>query len=388
MASSFQGGNLVPNVLKAGKNTAHFNPIMLCHRIYHVGRNNGRHGHRIFRHFAFFLFRGGNEVQQQYAHFVARHQLVTAMLIHRNTHPVAVRVSGQQQVRLYLFAQFQSFLQRFADFRVRERTRGEVAIGFTLFRYDSHIADPNTVQNAGYAHFARAVEGRIDHFQRTGGLAHAYVFDGIQVRVHYIIADHFDQATLFPVFERHGLYIGKNIQAVDFILYVAGHFRRNLAAVAAIAFISVIFGRVMAGRYANTGVAVQIPHSKRQGRRGHELGIQIGFDPIGCQYGRRFFRKQCAVNTAIIPNGYSGYMTLCFMFIEIIGKALRCFPYRIDIHPVGASSQHAPQPSRTKRQVLIKAVIDFIGFVLYAFEFFGQRRIFQLIGQPLLVFSH
>ena len=111
------------------------------------------------------LLHSGNKVQEHYAHLVAGHEHILALLVHGYAHPVAVGVCGQEQVRLYLFAEFKALLQRFPDFRVRVRAGGEVSVRVLLLGNHRHVLHAYPVKYALNAHQSAAVEGSIDQLQ-------------------------------------------------------------------------------------------------------------------------------------------------------------------------------------------------------------------------------
>ena len=94
---------------------------------------------------ALLLLDPGDEVQQQNAHLVAGHQLELAALLYGDAHPVAVRVGGQQQVRLDLLAQLQAFLQSLPELGVGIGVGGEVSVGILLLRHHGHILNADAL---------------------------------------------------------------------------------------------------------------------------------------------------------------------------------------------------------------------------------------------------
>ena len=94
---------------------------------------------------ALLLLDPGDEVQQQNAHLVAGHQLELAALLHGDAHPVAVRVGGQQQVRLDLLAQLQALLQSLPELGVGIGAGGEVAVRILLLRHHGHILNADAL---------------------------------------------------------------------------------------------------------------------------------------------------------------------------------------------------------------------------------------------------
>ena len=304
---------------------------------------------------------------------------------HRDSHTVAVRVGGQQKVRLFAFAQIQAFLQRLTDLRVRIRTGREIAVRHLLFFYRYDILHANAVENRPDAHIARAVQRRVNHFHaavRANAFPDGLAFHRVQIPVNHFLFDILD----FPLGQRlvkvRDFDAVKNINFPDFfqnrICRLIGH----LAAVRAISLVTVVFGGIVAGGDHHARLAFQIPHRERQRRCRHQLIVQISGNAVSRHDPGSLFGEQPGIDAGIIGN-----RNACrrIFFIEIIRHALGRFANRINVHPVGACAQYAAQPRGTEGQLLIKPVENFFLFAFYAQQFLFQRRVLQREIQPTLI---
>ena len=143
----------------------------------------------------------------------------------------------------------------------------------------------------------------------------------------------------------------------------------------------------MAGGDADARVALQVPHRVGQGRGGHQLGIDIGLDAVGGQHRRGLLGEQHALDAAVIGNGHG--LGLALRVLEqVVGKALGGLAHGVDVHPVGARADHAPQARGAKLQLPVKAVVDLVLLALDGLELFGQVLVIQRLLQPSFVFCH
>ncbi len=361
---------------------------MLCHFVGQVGGDNGLDRHRVLRHFAFFYAALGDEVQQQHADLVAAEQLELAGLcvLHSNANTVAVRVGGQQQVRLHLFAQLQALLQRFPNFRVRVGAGGEVAVRHLLLLNDGHVLDADAVEDGGDAASAGAVERGVNNAEvRAGAVDDAFLLYPLEERLGDLLRNGDDHAV------RHGfvvvgvLYVGKNIQLVHLCQNAVGHLGGDLAAVAAVGLVAVVFCRVMAGGDVDTGVTLEVTHGKGQRRRRHQLRINVSLDAVGGQRRGGFLCKDVGFDPAVIGDGHGRAGT---DVIQVVGKALRCLAHRINIDAVGACANHAAKTRGAEGQVLVEPVVDFFILPLDGSQLYVEVVVFQILRQPSFVFCH
>ena len=387
MALCFQRSDLVADVLKAGEHAADLHTVIFGDGVDHIGGNDGGNRHRILGQGTQFLLAAADVIQQQNAHFVAAHQHIVPVLVHGDAHTVAIRVGGQQQVRLHGLAQFNALFQRLANFRVRVGAGGKIAVRFGLLRHHGHFAHTNALENTQAALLAAAVEGRIHHTDVARRAAqHAFGINGVDERIHHVLPDVFNVTGRHTGFKIRGLDVRKNIQLIDLFQHAVGHFAGDLAAVAAIHLIAVILGGVMAGGDGDARIAAQMPHRKGKGRRGHQFGVHIHLDAVGGQHGGGLLGEFQALVAAVPGNGHTG--TVPAGAVQVVGKALGGLAHGVHVHAVGAGAQHAPQAGGTKGQVLVKTVVDLFVFPLNGEKFLGQVLVVQFLGKPAFIFCH
>ena len=185
----------------------------------------------------------------------------------------------------------------------------------------------------------------------------------------------------------HGLYFFENIQFLNLTQNFCRCFRRDLAAVRSVDFISVVLGRIVGSRHHDSRRAVQIPHRKRQARSGHQLRINIHLNIVGREYSGRHLREQIRFDAGIIA--YRDLPRAAFiMFFHIIRQSLGRFCHRMHIHPVGSRADHAAQPAGSKSQIPIKRVFNPCSVSFYFLKFFHHIRIRLGILPPDPVLLH
>ena len=389
LALGFQNSNLLADELKPGQCAPQLHSVLLSHRGGHIRGNNGRYSHRILRHGPLLVSAAADIVQQQHTHLIAGHQLILSACGNRNSHPVAVRVRSQQKVRLHRFAQGQAPLHCLPNFRVRIRAGWEIAVGLFLLRHHGHIRDSDFLQNSGHTLQACTVQRRIHQLQRLNvlalfvGMLQGLRFDGLDEAVQRILSDHTDQAGRLAVLKRHSPNPFKNIHRFDAVLHRGGHLQGYLAAILAVHFVTVVFGRIVAGGDANARPAAQISRSKAQRRSRLKAGIHPGNNFIGRQHTGRLMGKKFASNAAVIRNGNPFGQR---GGIQIIRQALCGLAHGVNVHPVITGPKHSAQAAGTKLQIPIKAVALLL--VLHGtqrcFCVFVHLRAFQPALQLLL----
>ncbi len=88
---------------------------------------------------------------------------------------------------------------------------------------------------------------------------------------------------------------------------------------------------------------------------------------IGRKHGGRLFGKQIRLNAAVVSNGGRRFFRMLF---KVIGKTLRRPADSVDIHPICPCADNAAQAAGAKSEIPVKTVVNFIGFVFDAEEFF------------------
>ncbi len=156
----------------------------------------------------------------------------------------------------------------------------------------------------------------------------------------------------------------------------------ELAAVAAIDLITVIFCRVMGSCHHDARVAMKLPRRKRKRRHRHQLGIEPDLDPVRGEHSRRFAGKQAGFDPAVIRHRNRRVRILS---LEHFRKPLGRAAHGIDIHAVGTRADHAAQAGRTEREIAVKAFIDLLIIAFDRLEVGLQVRVLQRVGKPAVV---
>ena len=189
---SFQQTDLLAYVFEAGQHPAQLHTVGRCHRRGHVGRDNGGHRHRVFRHCSFFDPGAAEVVKKKDAHFVPVNEPVsTAAIRDCRSHPVAVRIGAQQQVRLHPLTEGKPPFHGLPDLRIWIGAGREIPVGQFLLRNDGHVPDPHFGQQLFDRLQPGAVQRSIDQFQVGNVVAGAQsqhrVHKGIQAGVRDIL---------------------------------------------------------------------------------------------------------------------------------------------------------------------------------------------------------
>ena len=273
--------DLVADILEAGEGTANFNAVILRDAVDHIGGNNRRDRDRVLRHGAELRFALCNKVQEQNAHFVAGHEHILAVLVDGDAYAVTVRIGREQQVGLYGLAEIKAFLECFADFRIRVRAGGEVAVRLALLRHNGDILHADAVEDAQHAHFAAAVERGVDELEVIRRLTEdAHAVNRVDERVDGLFANIFRLAGSARLLKRDFLHVRENIERFDLRHNAVCHAFRYLAAVVAVGLIAVVLCRVVACGNADACITVQVTHSEGQRRGRHKLRVEVRLDAV------------------------------------------------------------------------------------------------------------
>ena len=152
-----QPQDLLADILKSGEDIHHLKTIGFGQPIDHGGRHNCLDHNGILGHGTQLDAGAGDVIGQQHADLVSGQKQIAARMRYCNAHTVAVRVGGQQQIRLVGFTQIQALLQRFPDFRIGIGAGGEVAVRQFLLLHRDDIPDTDAVENRPHAHISGAV---------------------------------------------------------------------------------------------------------------------------------------------------------------------------------------------------------------------------------------
>ena len=156
------------------------------------------------------------------------------------------------------------------------------------------------------------------------------------------------------LFKIHLHHIIKYIHAVDLVQNCLCHLQRDLAAICSIHLITVIFRRVMACSHHDTAVTIQVAHCIGQRRCRHQFFIDMNLDSICRKNPGGCSGKYIGFDPAVIGDGHR---RLCRNLFQIIAVALGRFCHSMHIHAVGSSADHAAEPTCTKLQLPVKAIV-------------------------------
>ena len=246
-------------------------------------------------------------------------------------------------------------------------------------------------KDSSYRLVSCAVEGCVYNLDIIRHLLNHFGMDDLLFQFHHIGVVDFGTNYLVQA-RRHGsLFVhGQNIRIIGHSLYFIDDFlvfgSRNLSAVFPVNLIAIIFRRIMACRYHNTGNAAQCTQSEGKLWCGSEFIKHICLDAVGRQTKCRHIREFRGHETGIVSNGNA--LLFSALFFDEIGKALCCLSYRINIHAVGSRAYHSAQSSGSEFQILIKTILDFRIVSFDAFQFLFGLLVKIIIFQPEFVFLH
>ena len=135
----------------------------------------------------------------------------------------------------------------------------------------------------------------------------------------------------------------------------------------------------------NTGVCTIVPGGKAQSRYRHQRVIDPHPDSVGSQHTGCGSGKHIGIDPAVVGNGHQ---LIAALGLDPVGQALSCLTDNVNVHPVGACTQHAPQSGGAELQCHGKALFDLFILAFNGLQFLLQRRIFQVSLQPAAVIVH
>ena len=147
----------------------------------------------------------------------------------------------------------------------------------------------------------------------------------------------------------------------------------------------------MTGRTNHPTLATQVTYGETQFRRRPQRFKQVHFNAIGRKHVGSDLGKSATVIPAVVR--YSHFHVVAKTLLEVVGIALRGHTHGIFVHPVGADTHDPAKSARTKFQVFIKCIGQFIRLALLhtpdaGFGFFIKRAIQPLVYFILNCFIH
>ena len=164
--------------------------------------------------------------------------------------------------------------------------------------------------------------------------------------------------------------------------HLVGHLQGDLAAVGAVHLVAVVLGGVVAGRDADARAAAQIPHRPGEGRGGLQPGIDVGRDAVGGQHPGGLPAEQLALVAAVVGQGH---LLGQAGGVQRVGQALGGPADGVDVHPVGAGADDAPQSAGAEGQVPVEPVVDGLGIAGDALQLGDQVGVLGGAGAPEVV---
>ncbi|CAN3994176.1 DUF5655 domain-containing protein, partial [Dysosmobacter welbionis] len=126
----------------------------------------GLEGHGLLRHFAGAAHGADEVVQQQHAGLISGDGAVLAAVVpDHDAHPVAVRVSAQDEVHVILPGQVDGQIEALRVLRVGGDHGGEVAVDHHLLGLTDQVLDAQGPQCLRHQLVAAAVEGSVHQLE-------------------------------------------------------------------------------------------------------------------------------------------------------------------------------------------------------------------------------
>ena len=206
------------------------------------------------------------------------------------------------------------------------------------------------------------------------------------IRLVHALVQHHDQIARRLCVQRfHRKRVGDGVHDPGKFVRV---FRHQLAPLAVIQFIAVVFGRIVGGGDHYPPGRAEITHRKGKLRRGAQTPENIRLDPVFCQHARRFHTELAAHTPVIVGDDNALFSRVRVVLFQKARIALGRFAHGIPVHPVGSGAQHPAHSRRAKRKVGIKPVADFRRVAADPLQFLSGCRVCRALAAPLFVQLH
>ena len=157
----------------------------------------------------------------------------------------------------------------------------------------------------------------------------------------------------------------------------------HLTAVWTVAFVAVVFGRVVAGRDHDTGLAAVLPHRVGEDRSRFQLGEQMDGDAVRGKHPRRFPGKKIGFDARVEGDGDRRRLIPA---IQIIRQALSRLADGVNIHAVLPGPDDTSQAARAELQLPVEAVLDRVLLPFDVPKLPDEVGILHSVLQPELIF--
>ena len=244
------------------------------------------------------------------------------------------------------------------------------------------------MEHPGHGHQAGAVQGGVDQLEPRG-FAQAGPdgpgLDGVVQGFLAVLTHVGNQTGGQTLFKGDELGTLQNVGLLDFGIDNGGGIVGHLAAVGPVSLVAVVLGGVVGGGDHDAGVGTIESGGEGQGGHRHQCVIDADLDAVGSQNAGGVFGKHIGVDAAVVGDGNQ---LVAPLGLHPVGKPLGGLTDHVDIHPVGARAQHAPQAGGAEFQRDGEAVLDLFVAACDFPELLCQSRVLQLSGGPALVIVH
>ena len=139
----------------------------------------------------------------------------------------------------------------------------------------------------------------------------------------------------------------------------------------------------MGGGDHDTGVGPIVSGGKAQSRHRHESVIDADLYAIGGQNFGGLLGKYVRIDPAVVGDGYQ---LVAALGLYPVGETLGGLPDYVDVHPIGAGTQNAPQTGGAELQCYGESLLDLVIVSGNLGQLLGQCRVLQLGLRPAFVF--
>ena len=380
LALLLQAGDLLADVLEAGKRAAQLKAVLAGQGVKHRRAHDGGDHELVRDVLAAGRGAAGEPVGEKHAHLVAAQQDILALVGHGDARAVGVGVGGQQQVGMHLGAQLQALLQRLPDLGVGVGAGGEVTVGLGLLGHHGHVGHPDALEDLRDALKTCAVERGVHDLEvgAVGGRLHmlGLLGHGVHKALDGALADVVDQARVHGLVKGHARHAVEDVDLADGGEDVLGSLRGDLAAVGAVHLVAVVLGGVVACGDVDAGRAPQVARGEGAGGRGLQARVEVSCDAVGRQHLGGYMAEKLALVARVAADGNAG---LVEVRLEVVGQALRGECDRVDVHAVRAGAENAAQACRAELEVLEECVLNGLLVALHGGELLGKLG----VGDPL-----
>ena len=256
--------DLFPDKFKACENFNQFYVVIRRNGVCHISGNDGFHHSRVGGHgpcggaFPQDVFRN-----EHAGHVSCKRHIFTALCIQRiNAQTVGIRIGCHHDIRIFFLSKLQRQRKCLGIFRIGIIQRGKFGIRKLLLRNHIYMLEAQLGKHSSDRLVARAVEGGVYNLDIISHFLNHFGMDDLFFQLYHISIVDFGADYLVKPCCRggiliHGLHIGiigNRLHLIDdFLILGRGH----LGAVLPVYLIAVIFRRVMACRYHDSGDATQ-----------------------------------------------------------------------------------------------------------------------------------